>query len=76
MLSSFVNLVLFQSAGELENDEHTAGVIMQMVRTACRFRLHGTAEPPFKRMSGKKRTCFRLDSMILITIQSKLSMLS
>ncbi|XP_048012457.1 ragulator complex protein LAMTOR4 isoform X1 [Chanodichthys erythropterus] len=39
------------SAGELENDEHTAGVIMQMVRTACRFRLHGTAEPPFKRMS-------------------------
>ncbi|KAL0962727.1 hypothetical protein UPYG_G00344530 [Umbra pygmaea] len=39
------------SAGELENDEHTAGVIMQMVRTACRFRLHGAAEPPFKRMS-------------------------
>uniref|UniRef100_A0A4W5NKY6 Ragulator complex protein LAMTOR4 n=1 Tax=Hucho hucho TaxID=62062 RepID=A0A4W5NKY6_9TELE len=41
------------SAGELENDEHTAGVIMQMVRTACRFRQHGAAEPPFKRMSGK-----------------------
>ncbi|XP_030627031.1 ragulator complex protein LAMTOR4 [Chanos chanos] len=39
------------SAGELENDEHTAGVIMQMVRTACRFRLHGATEPPFKRMS-------------------------
>jgi len=39
------------SAGELENDEHAAGVIMQMVRTACRFRLHGSAEPPFKRMS-------------------------
>ncbi|XP_062850567.1 ragulator complex protein LAMTOR4 isoform X2 [Trichomycterus rosablanca] len=39
------------SSGELENDEHTAGVIMQMVRTACRFRLHGAAEPPFKRMS-------------------------
>ncbi|XP_051544292.1 ragulator complex protein LAMTOR4 isoform X2 [Myxocyprinus asiaticus] len=39
------------SAGELENDEHTAGMIMQMVRTACRFRLHGNAEPPFKRMS-------------------------
>ncbi|XP_045555643.1 ragulator complex protein LAMTOR4 isoform X2 [Salmo salar] len=39
------------SAGELENDEHTAGVIMQMVRTACRFRLQGAAEPPFKRMS-------------------------
>jgi len=39
------------SAGELENDEHTAGVIMQMVRTACRFRLHGGTEPPFKRMS-------------------------
>lgn len=42
-----------QSAGELENDEHTAGVIMQMVRTANRFRLPGAAEVPFKRMSGK-----------------------
>lgn len=41
-----------QSAGELENDEHTAGVIMQMVRTACRFRLPGSADPCFKRMSG------------------------
>ncbi|KPP68144.1 ragulator complex protein LAMTOR4-like [Scleropages formosus] len=40
------------SAGELENDEHTAAVIMQMVQTACKFRLHGCAEPPFKRMSG------------------------
>ncbi|XP_028254584.1 ragulator complex protein LAMTOR4 isoform X1 [Parambassis ranga] len=39
------------SAGELENDEHTAGVIMQMVRTASRFRLSGSAEPPFKRLS-------------------------
>ncbi|XP_059181998.1 ragulator complex protein LAMTOR4 [Centropristis striata] len=39
------------SAGELENDEHTAGVMMQMVRTASRFRLPGSAEPPFKRMS-------------------------
>lgn len=26
---------------------------MQMVRTACRFRLHGAAEPPLKRMSGE-----------------------
>lgn len=40
-----------QSAGELENDEHTAGVMMQMVRTASRFRLPGSADPPFKRMS-------------------------
>ncbi|XP_037551662.1 ragulator complex protein LAMTOR4 [Nematolebias whitei] len=39
------------SAGELENDEHTAGVIMQMVRTACRFRSSGSADAPFKRMS-------------------------
>ncbi|XP_044199094.1 ragulator complex protein LAMTOR4 [Thunnus albacares] len=39
------------SAGELENDEHTAGVMMQMVRTASRFRLPGSADPPFKRMS-------------------------
>lgn len=42
-----------QSSGELENDEHTAGVIMQMVRTACRFRLYEALEPSFKRMSGK-----------------------
>lgn len=43
-----------QSAGELENDEHTAAVLMQMVRTASRFRLSGSVDqPPFKRMSGK-----------------------
>ncbi|XP_058481139.1 ragulator complex protein LAMTOR4 [Solea solea] len=39
------------SAGELENDEHTAGVMMEMVRTASRFRLQGSADPAFKRMS-------------------------
>uniref|UniRef100_A0A3B4TLR2 Ragulator complex protein LAMTOR4 n=1 Tax=Seriola dumerili TaxID=41447 RepID=A0A3B4TLR2_SERDU len=39
------------SAGELENDEHTAGVMMEMVRTASRFRLPGSTDPPFKRMS-------------------------
>ncbi|XP_022073133.1 ragulator complex protein LAMTOR4 [Acanthochromis polyacanthus] len=39
------------SAGELENDEHTASVMMQMVRTASRFRLSGSTDPPFKRMS-------------------------
>ncbi|KAF1372052.1 hypothetical protein PFLUV_G00260330 [Perca fluviatilis] len=39
------------SAGELENDEVTAGVMMQMVRTASRLRLTGSADPPFKRMS-------------------------
>ena len=42
---------VLESAGELENDQHTAEVIMQMVRTACRFPLHGSAEHPFKRMS-------------------------
>ncbi|XP_062338921.1 ragulator complex protein LAMTOR4 [Osmerus eperlanus] len=36
------------SAGEMENDEHTAGIIMQLVRTGCRV---SSAEPPFKRMS-------------------------
>uniref|UniRef100_A0AAQ4PSN6 Ragulator complex protein LAMTOR4 n=1 Tax=Gasterosteus aculeatus aculeatus TaxID=481459 RepID=A0AAQ4PSN6_GASAC len=40
------------SAGELENDEQTAAVMMQMVRTASRFKLPGSAEPPFKRMSA------------------------
>nr|XP_057925219.1 ragulator complex protein LAMTOR4 [Doryrhamphus excisus] len=39
------------SSGELENDEHTAGVLMQMVRTASRFRLSGSTDVPFKRMS-------------------------
>ncbi|TWW64391.1 Ragulator complex protein LAMTOR4 [Takifugu flavidus] len=39
------------SAGELENDENTAAVMMQMVRTASRFRLPGSADPSFKRMS-------------------------
>ncbi|XP_061524493.1 ragulator complex protein LAMTOR4 [Phycodurus eques] len=39
------------SSGELENDEHTAGVMMQMVRTAARLRLAGSADVPFKRMS-------------------------
>lgn len=43
-----------QSAGEMENDEHTAGIMMEMVRTASRFRLPGTADPAFKRMSGNK----------------------
>lgn len=43
-----------QSAGELENDEQTAAVMMQMVRTASRFKLPGSAEPPFKRMSGNQ----------------------
>lgn len=45
-----------QSAGELENDEHTAAVMMQMIRTASRFRLPGSADPPFKRMSGTTHT--------------------
>ncbi|XP_066579939.1 ragulator complex protein LAMTOR4 [Amia ocellicauda] len=39
------------SAGDLENDEQAAGAIMQMVQTACKFKLHGSTEPPFKRMS-------------------------
>ncbi|XP_057709693.1 ragulator complex protein LAMTOR4 [Corythoichthys intestinalis] len=39
------------SSGELENDERTAGAMMQMVRTASRFRLAGSADVPFKRLS-------------------------
>ncbi|KAK6463877.1 ragulator complex protein LAMTOR4-like [Huso huso] len=39
------------SAGELENDEQAAGLIMQMVQTACGSPYDGT-EPPFKRLSG------------------------
>ncbi|XP_034019467.1 ragulator complex protein LAMTOR4 [Thalassophryne amazonica] len=40
------------SAGELENDEQTAAVMMQMVRTASRFKVNeASADPPFKRMS-------------------------
>uniref|UniRef100_A0A8C6P8Q9 Ragulator complex protein LAMTOR4 n=1 Tax=Nothobranchius furzeri TaxID=105023 RepID=A0A8C6P8Q9_NOTFU len=52
------------SAGELENDEHTAGVIMQMVRTACRFRLSGSSDAPFKRMSGNKHPFISYVTMV------------
>ncbi|XP_069836857.1 ragulator complex protein LAMTOR4 [Dendropsophus ebraccatus] len=38
------------SAGDLENDERLAGVIREMVTTACSF--HGLGDQtPFKRMS-------------------------
>ncbi|GCB83981.1 ragulator complex protein LAMTOR4-like [Scyliorhinus torazame] len=39
------------SAGELENDEHAAGVIMRMVQTAVKLCMNGSAEPFLKRMS-------------------------
>ncbi|XP_077117833.1 ragulator complex protein LAMTOR4 isoform X2 [Ranitomeya variabilis] len=39
------------SAGDLENDERLAGVIREMVTTACSFRVLGD-QVPFKRMSG------------------------
>ncbi|KAM9311149.1 ragulator complex protein LAMTOR4 [Gastrophryne carolinensis] len=38
------------SAGDLENDEHLAGVIREMVTAACRSRGLGD-QIPFKRMS-------------------------
>ncbi|KAM5171150.1 ragulator complex protein LAMTOR4 isoform 2-T2 [Mantella aurantiaca] len=38
------------SSGDLENDEHLAGVIREMVTTACSFRGLGE-QIPFKRMS-------------------------
>uniref|UniRef100_A0A669R009 Ragulator complex protein LAMTOR4 n=1 Tax=Phasianus colchicus TaxID=9054 RepID=A0A669R009_PHACC len=41
-----------QSAGELENDERTAAVLMELVSTACGLRLPRGHEPPFKRLSG------------------------
>nr|XP_015208639.1 PREDICTED: ragulator complex protein LAMTOR4 [Lepisosteus oculatus] len=31
--------------------KRVAGIIMQMVQTACKFKLQGSTEPPFKRMS-------------------------
>ncbi|KAG8441408.1 hypothetical protein GDO86_006955 [Hymenochirus boettgeri] len=39
-----------QSAGDLENDERLAGVIREMVATACTFQGLGD-QLPFKRMS-------------------------
>ncbi|XP_078524563.1 ragulator complex protein LAMTOR4 isoform X1 [Lissotriton helveticus] len=39
------------SAGDLENDERTAAVIIEMVNTASGFRMHGSKELPFKRLS-------------------------
>ncbi|XP_069502509.1 ragulator complex protein LAMTOR4 isoform X4 [Ambystoma mexicanum] len=39
------------SAGDLENDERAAAVIIEMVNTASSFRMHGSKELPFKRLS-------------------------
>ncbi|XP_043933203.1 ragulator complex protein LAMTOR4 isoform X2 [Protopterus annectens] len=39
------------SAGDLENDEQTAAVIMEMIQTACRFKVYENTDPAFKRMS-------------------------
>lgn len=62
-----------QSAGELENDEHTAAVMMQMVRTASRFRLPGSAEPPFKRMSGDSHARTRTLSIVQVGVSPGLT---
>uniref|UniRef100_A0A670JA48 Ragulator complex protein LAMTOR4 n=1 Tax=Podarcis muralis TaxID=64176 RepID=A0A670JA48_PODMU len=42
------------SSGDLENDERTAGVISELVNTACAFRLPRCPEVPFRRISGEK----------------------
>ncbi|XP_067828283.1 ragulator complex protein LAMTOR4 [Heptranchias perlo] len=42
---------VLSSAGELENDEHTAGVIMRMMQTAVKLCTNGSTEPFFRRMS-------------------------
>ncbi|XP_051900519.1 ragulator complex protein LAMTOR4 [Pristis pectinata] len=42
---------VLSSAGELENDEHTAGVIMRMMQTAVKLCVNGNTDPSFKRMS-------------------------
>ncbi|XP_061445095.1 ragulator complex protein LAMTOR4 [Rhineura floridana] len=39
------------SSGDLENDERTAGVISELVNTACAFRLPRGPEVPFRRIS-------------------------
>uniref|UniRef100_A0A670J9L0 Ragulator complex protein LAMTOR4 n=1 Tax=Podarcis muralis TaxID=64176 RepID=A0A670J9L0_PODMU len=39
------------SSGDLENDERTAGVISELVNTACAFRLPRCPEVPFRRIS-------------------------
>uniref|UniRef100_A0A670JAF0 Ragulator complex protein LAMTOR4 n=1 Tax=Podarcis muralis TaxID=64176 RepID=A0A670JAF0_PODMU len=45
------------SSGDLENDERTAGVISELVNTACAFRLPRCPEVPFRRISGEKGVC-------------------
>ncbi|XP_032870589.1 ragulator complex protein LAMTOR4 [Amblyraja radiata] len=42
---------VLSSAGELENDEETAGIIMRMVQTAVKLCISGSPQPSFKRMS-------------------------
>ncbi|XP_026579301.1 uncharacterized protein LOC113452133 [Pseudonaja textilis] len=39
------------SAGDLENDERTAGAMAELVSTACAFRLPRGPELPFRRLS-------------------------
>ncbi|XP_050822812.1 ragulator complex protein LAMTOR4-like [Gopherus flavomarginatus] len=39
------------SAGDLENAEHTAGVISELVATACGFQLQHGPDPQFKCLS-------------------------
>ncbi|XP_029437700.1 ragulator complex protein LAMTOR4 isoform X2 [Rhinatrema bivittatum] len=39
------------SSGDLENDERTAALITEMVSTACSFRMQGSSDHPFKRLS-------------------------
>ncbi|XP_059831144.1 ragulator complex protein LAMTOR4 [Hemitrygon akajei] len=42
---------VLSSAGELENDERTAWVMMRMMQTAVKLCVSGNTNPSFKRMS-------------------------
>ena len=50
--SSFQLEFLLQSSGDLQNDENTAAIILNMLRTASRVPLSGDQTQKFKRMSG------------------------
>lgn len=58
-----------QSAGDLENDERTAGILLNMVRLACKVQISEEKLDFFKRLSGISRST---DILLFSCIVTKL----
>ena len=59
-------MICLQSSGALENDERTAGILMNMVRLASRVKINADKPETFKRLSGKS-----LFSKLLLVFSSE-----